>query len=640
MNTLHLERTAARDDDLPPVLHLRLSADPTVVHALSRTEEGWRLEDLDADTLDPRPGTALVVARAGIFEDWEVSDDGRLAVVALREGEVTHLLMVVRDAGVVRVADAPRLPSVRVACSRDGTRFAVWGGYVVRELDARAGVVLREVDAWWHAWDGVSLLVAPDDAAYAVCDADGAVRGRWMPPEGWSLDGAEWSGDALWVACLARVEGSGELDRSRLRVSLHARDGREVASLERSLARPVGIMVPRGDALVLTDEIGLSAVVRREGDALTWSAPEGLVRPPTLGAIHWDAWSRDGTRFAGRVGAVAFALDTARGHAALVREGPTGMVTSLALSPDGRSVAATWRGGTAKVLEADTLDARWTFEDGHAWLEACAWAPDGARLYTASEQHVRAWCLATGDELWSVALEGVDNPTRAASLDLWTLHVSPDGATALVLGRDERERRDYCCGVDLAVAAASWWRHVWEAPPARDEARPVAVVWAPATDCTLVALDLVHGEVTAQAEYVGVQWEGGVAPEGIAARGLVLPDDGDVAVYEPVRREPREPWPTQLVAWRMRDDTARVVACDPGYAVTVTRGLVVRVEFPGTDAQRLAVYDLARLERIGETPLPRPHRISALVVSPDLRAMYVGTARGAVLRYAIRHATA
>ncbi len=77
-----------------------------------------------------------------------------------------------------------------------------------------------------------------------------------------------------------------------------------------------------------------------------------------------------------------------------------GMVTSLALSPDGRLVAGSSRDGIARLWEADSLKRVGTFRGHSGYVTSAAFAPDGRTLATASNDGtVKLWSVQNRQEL-------------------------------------------------------------------------------------------------------------------------------------------------------------------------------------------------------------------------------------------------
>jgi WD40 repeat protein len=103
-----------------------------------------------------------------------------------------------------------------------------------------------------------------------------------------------------------------------------------------------------------------------------------------------------------------------------------GMVTSLALSPDGRWVAGSSRDGIVRLWDSQTLVRVGTFRGHSGYVTSAAFSPDGRTLATASNDGtVKLWAVESRQEL--LTLPGHIAP--------WTkVAFSPDGGELVACG--------------------------------------------------------------------------------------------------------------------------------------------------------------------------------------------------------------
>lgn len=137
------------------------------------------------------------------------------------------------------------------------------------------------------------------------------------------------------------------------------------------------------------------------------------------------AVSADGRRLAVAfdTGVRLWDLDARRELAPVSEEG--GVVTSVALSPDGRTLASGTSGGTIRVWDLDDRTPR-TLARNSGWVLALAFSPDSRRLAASNvEDSVRVWDLAAGD-----------GPRRLGGVAKWSgpLAFSPDGKVVAAAG--------------------------------------------------------------------------------------------------------------------------------------------------------------------------------------------------------------
>jgi WD40 repeat protein/tRNA A-37 threonylcarbamoyl transferase component Bud32/Flp pilus assembly protein TadD len=217
------------------------------------------------------------------------------------------------------------------------------------------------------------------------------------------------------------------------------------------------------------------------------------------GSVLWHAmaFSTDGRRLAAvgqqgvKVGVWVWEADAGR-----ELWNTEGTYSRLALSPDGRRLAAT--GAGVRVLEADTGRVVWK-ADGY--YSEVAFSPDGRRL-AAAGAGVRVWEADTGRELWKADGGGDRNL-------MWGLAFSADGRRL------------------AAIASQGVW--VWEADAGRE-------LWKADGDYTVgvVAFSLDGGRLAAAGRQGLRVWEAAAGrelwkTEGTYSRLTFSPDGGRLA---------------------------------------------------------------------------------------------------------------
>jgi len=155
--------------------------------------------------------------------------------------------------------------------------------------------------------------------------------------------------------------------------------------------------------------------------------------------------------------------------------GGTFLVFSSAISPDGRFVAVTNRGGQEDlfIVEVATGEVR-QLTDDVARDRGVFWAPDGAKIYFYSQRDDNRY------EIWSINADGshLTRVTRTEGRGLWYPTVSPDGKV-LACYNDE-----HTFLLDLTLPDAK----LEQMPATQQGSRPAFNSWSP--DATMLAGEL------------------------------------------------------------------------------------------------------------------------------------------------------
>jgi WD40 repeat protein len=635
---LTLTHTHTRGTRPHEVSWVALSNDPEKVYTLERSADG--------------SATAIVTRRADTFAELErldaeafglgfglfeflVSGDGRWVVTILQE-DVWYLC--IRDRSLdrttrVEIPDGARTPAVRWVTDGETVVVETRSGEA-RLFDVRRAEALG-------TFKGMHVESSDDGALIALCNAGHVTLVRHREAEAlgrWPLRFDD-------MECLAAISqnpvGVWCIDHDR-----EAPGASRLWWCEPGRAPVVTGTLPPHEKFVamrlvagrLTLATARSRVLRArpDGDAVVFEEDEGDRRGPgVVGAFVCDGFSPDGQRCAGRIGLVAAQIDLARGDAKAWGDGPSSRVAAIAVSRDGRSIGVVWSGGDVAVLDADTLDARWTFEVDDGPLIGCAFSPDGRVLYTLTRSRVRTWDLSEGIEISALSLPRRMNTHHRGG----RIQVSPEGRHLLIGGSEaEPDAPTAWLLVDLVSGSrvSTSQRDAWVALDASFTAEGGVVVIESTQEgltrnLRAVALDLQGQRVRADRLLRKAQ-----AAEAISRITELdqpsLVDEGRALVGAPWTTDANAPY----LRWDLEANARQSHTIPAGTLLAHGGGLGAFLMRGGVRSHggRLVLRDLATMHKRGAAPLAPGDQACAAALVSD-RAVVVGLADSRLLRFSI-----
>ena len=150
------------------------------------------------------------------------------------------------------------------------------------------------------------------------------------------------------------------------------------------------------------------------------------------GRIHQIKYFPDGKRLAVATSIGIWIYDIQTGETLSLLTGHTALVTSIAFSPDGGTLASGSKDNTINLWDTSTGKHKFTCIGHEKDVKLLAFSPTGKMLASTSEDwKIRLWNVQTGKSLQTI--------TECGAEDMYAMVYSPDGMMFLTFRYDDRD---------------------------------------------------------------------------------------------------------------------------------------------------------------------------------------------------------
>jgi WD40 repeat protein/uncharacterized caspase-like protein len=300
----------------------------------------------------------------------------------------------------ITVNEPDSLSETPVAFSYEGSMLAT-GGKSVKLWEIATGKALRTLPG-----EGRVIAFSPDRQTLASCNL--AEIKLWNIVSGQEVQ--TWKGPRLGVDTIAfnpdgKILASGNSDNT---ITLWDSAKRQELRVLKGHVAAIAAVALSGDDRVLASGIAAGvAGIGREDTVKIWDPVTGQLVRSLLGrnSAYSIALSNDGSRLiSGSSGSSVSLWDVSQAEPLrkfMATSADSRFVPDrVALSPDGRLIAAGGRDSTIKLLNVDTGRELFTLKGHKKGIWDLAFSPNGELLASAGQDAtIKLWSVATGQEL-------------------------------------------------------------------------------------------------------------------------------------------------------------------------------------------------------------------------------------------------